>query len=196
MNRIFLSIIVIGLCTFSYGQEVSALKGIQECYAEALNKSFMSQANEVGLIIEKLKSTEQKADHKMFPYWIAYGHYYEAIYFMKTEQNKEGMATLKEAIKLLEDKGELNAEEHVMVGSLMSLMMAFSPGSVITLSSKSVKHFQKAVKLDPQNLRAYLSLGRSDFYKPKAFGGGKKVEEYLFESSFFGRSGIGGSLYA
>ena len=50
---------------------------------------------------------------------------------------------------------------------------------VIVISQKIQEHGQLALSMDSANLRAHYVLGNNDFYTPKAFGGGKKVEKYL-----------------
>ena len=182
MNRTIIISLIFLIPFILPAQDLDVLKGIQHCFDEALTQSFVKQQNEIAPLIEKLELAQVAADHSLLAYWQAYGHYQEGIYFMRTEQNKEGLATLKKGIDLLEEQPKLDAESHVMIGSLMSLMISFSPGQAMSLSSKSGKHFQKAVKLEPSNLRGYLALGRSDFYKPKMYGGGKKVEEYLLKA--------------
>ena len=40
-------------------------------------------------------------------------------------------------------------------------------------------HAERALDLNPKNLRANLAFAINDFYTPKVFGGGKKVEQFL-----------------
>ena len=182
MNRLSFYTLLFFFPTFLWAQDISVLKGIHHCYAEALTQSFVQQGNQMAPIIEKLAAAQAENEHPLLVYWQAYGHYQEGIYFMKMEQNDVGKAALEKGIALLEAQAELDAESHILIGSLQSLMITFAPGQVMSLSSKSAKHYQKAVKLEPNNLRGHLSLGKSDFYKPKMYGGGKKVEEHLLKA--------------
>ncbi|MEM9722742.1 MAG: hypothetical protein AAGA10_25980 [Bacteroidota bacterium] len=163
-------------------QELTRLDGIQASIEQALVESFPAQENKVAPIIEKLAKAHEENPNPWNVYWQGYGHYYEALYFMKTEQKEAGEKSLRAGIDLLEDQEKLSSEDHVMIGTLMGLLMGLSPGEIMTLSAKSGKHYQKAVKLGPENMRAYLALGKSDFYTPEEYGGGKKVEEYLLKA--------------
>ncbi|MEM9722741.1 MAG: hypothetical protein AAGA10_25975 [Bacteroidota bacterium] len=165
----------IGLCA----QQVPVLEGIQGTIERVFMESMITQENKLRPLIENLATVHAEMPNSWLVYWEGYGHYYEGIYFMEMDQKSAGIETLKQGIELVESQEKMNAEDHVLAGTLMSLQMGLSPGSIMTLSSKSNKHFQQALKLAPNNLRAYLALGRSDYYKPKMFGGGKKVEEYF-----------------
>ena len=164
------------------GQQV--LDGIQDSLLMALNYSFPAQENKVAPLIQQLADAQAHAEkpNPWLNYWQAYGHYYEGIYFMKIGQKDKGIAALRSGVDLLESQDKLNSEEHVMVATLMGLLMGLSPGEVMSLSAKSGKHLQKGVKMDPQNHRAHLALGKSDFYTPEMYGGGKKVEEHLLKA--------------
>ena len=163
-------------------QQLPHLDGIQASIEQALNESFPAQENKVSPIIEKLAAAYKDNPNPWYIYWQGYGHYYEALYFMKTGQKEAGIESLKAGIDLIESQEKLSSEDHVMAGTLMGLLMGLSPGEIMTLSAKSGKHYQKAVKMAPENMRAHLALGKSDFYTPKEYGGGEKVEEYLLKA--------------
>ena len=182
MKTLRLLILLLILPALTHAQQI--LDGIQAKIETAFDQSFATQQNKMAPIIQQLGDAEQHTEgaNTWIPYWQAFGHYYEGLYFMNTQQKADGIAALEKGIDLLESQEELNSEEHVMVGTLMGLLMGLAPGKVMTLSAKSGKHLQKAVKKDAQNMRAYMALGKSDYYTPKMFGGGKKVEEYLLKA--------------
>ena len=182
MKTLRLLIFLFILPVVSNAQQI--LDGIQAKIETAFNQSFATQQNKIAPLIQQLGDAGQHVDgaNTWIPYWQAFGHYYEGLYFMNTQQKKEGVAALEKGIDLLESQEELSSEEHVMVGTLMGLLMGLAPGKVMTLSAQSGKHLQKGVKKDDQNMRAYMALGKSDYYTPKMFGGGKKVEEHLLKA--------------
>jgi len=133
-------------------------------------------------IIQKLSEAGEDNPSPWLVYWQSYGHYYEGIYLMQIDQKDASEEALNRGLELLDSKSTWSSEDHVLAGTIMGLMMGISPGKVMSLSAKSSKHYQKALKLSPDNMRVYLALGKSDYYKPKMFGGGKRVEEYLLKA--------------
>ncbi len=182
MKYLLTSLLCSVLALGSWAQSIPELKDIEACYDAAFNESFPANTNKVRPIIEKLAEAYQENPSPWLIYWQAYGTYFEGIYLMKTDQKDASEEALREGIAMLEEKELLNSEDHVLIGTLMGVLMGVSPGSVMTLSSKSSKHYKQALKKQPDNMRVYLALGKSDYYKPKMFGGGKKVEEYLLKA--------------
>ena len=50
---------------------------------------------------------------------------------------------------------------------------------VFICQSEVEKNAKASLKMNPENPRAWYVLANNDFYKPKQYGGGKKVETYL-----------------
>ncbi len=166
----------------TWAQPIPELKDIESCIESAFNQSFPDQKNQIRPIMEKLSPAHQENASPWLIYWQAYGHYYEGIYLMQMDQKDASEEVLEKGLELLDSKSEWSSEDHVLAGTIMGLMMSVSPGKVMSLSAKSSKHYSKALELAPDNMRVYLALGKSDFYKPKMFGGGKNVEEYLLKA--------------
>ena len=101
---------------------------------------------------------------------------------MVQKDYKGGDVYAKRGLTYLEKIAEPNDEEYAMLGSLYSLSITFKPGEAIGLSTKARKSFDKALKQNPENLRALLGIGRADFYKPKQYGGGKEAESFLLKA--------------
>ena len=142
----------------------------------ALGESFATQQNQLEPIISELKADEAGA------YWIAYAQFYSSVYYLQTGQKEKAAETAGEAISLLEAIKNETSEDHALLGYLLGYSTAFDPASAPRLSGKADKEYQAALEKNSQNMRAYLGMGESDFFKPASFGGGQKVEEYLLKA--------------
>ena len=129
---------------------------------------------------EQLEGLFQNSKQPLAAYWLAYNHYYTTLYYMMADKKDEAKKAVKKGIATLKKLDNKSSEDFALLASLQSLSISFSSTfQAISLSSKVNKNGDKALQLDPNNLRAYLVLGSSDYYKPTQYGGGKKVEKYL-----------------
>ncbi len=158
---------------------MAVLDSIQERLDKAMSLSFATQSDKIEPIINELTADQSEDMDEWIPYWTAYGYYHSAIFYMNMEQNDKAEELTEAAISTLEEIAKPNAEHHVLLGSSYSLAITFSTIQAVILSSKAEKQYQKALGLAPNNLRAHLAIGRSDYYKPVMWGGGKKVESML-----------------
>lgn len=165
-----------------WSQDQSHLDQIEERIGAAFGQSFASQENQVLPIIATLEQAYQTDASLINCYWLAYAHQYAAIYDMQIEEMENAQAHTEAAIDLLKNVEKLDSEGHALLGALFSLNIVFNRGKAVALSSDANKHYNKALKLDKENLRAYYGLGKSDFYKPEQYGGGKIVEENLLKA--------------
>lgn len=116
------------------------------------------------------------------PYWTAYLEFYKSIYYLKMGDKENCEKVVNEAMNQLE-KSVKTSEEFALLAYLQSFSVQFHKGmSAGFVSSKVKRNADKAIALDANNMRAYFVLGSNDFYTPSAFGGGKKVEEYLIKA--------------
>jgi len=184
MKSIWTSLLVFILwIPATYAQtDPSPLEDIQSILYETLGRSLGAGEDLLSSHIQQLEGVFSRESSDITAYWLAYGYYQQAIYFTASEDDDAAEEVVDKGIELLEDRKNLDAEGHVLLGSLLSFSIRFSPLSAYGLSKKANKHYQTALKLDPKNLRAYLNLGKSDYYKPKQYGGGKMVEEHLLKA--------------
>ncbi len=186
MKRLFhfaLFLLFAGYLGQSKAQVPDVLVNIQDRVDQAFNASFQAGPSELESIIQNLEEAQSQGAHSYLAYWQAYACYYQAIYYMKSEDTRaEAQAANQKGLALLENLKDKNSEEHALLADLYSLSMSFNPDQVITIAGKRDKHIAKALQLDENNLRAYLSQGKSDFYTPVQYGGGKKVEKSLLKA--------------
>lgn len=171
------------LAIFSTGLFAQAsLDNIEVKIQQAFGASFEAQTNQVQPIVTNLQEAYAKNKQHDYAYWLAYAQYQSGLFYLIQEDNEPSKAEIEAAIKVLEELEEKNAEDHALLGSLLSLSITFSPAKAIALSGKANKHYQQAKEMEPDNMRVHLGIGRSDFYKPVQYGGGKLVEKHLLKA--------------
>ncbi len=117
--------------------------------------------------------------HNQKPYWTAYLAFYKSIYYLKMGDKTTCEKLINESISKL-DKTAKTSEDFALLAYLQSFSVQFHKGMAAGfVASKVKRNAEKAIALDANNARAYFVLGSNDFYTPSAYGGGKKVEEYL-----------------
>ena len=145
--------------------------------------SFAQQnPKSIDAIINEINTVKPKAE-SLASYWLGYAYYYKSIYHLKFDQKEESEQAINEGIQILKDKKTKNAEDLALLALVQSFSIQFKSGITAgILSNTAKKNAQKAIELDPENLRAYYVAGSLDYYTPKQYGGGKKVESYLTQA--------------
>ena len=179
MKEITCCFLLLLISFFAFAQAQDPLQGIEEQIHEAQDQSFAEQTDKLAPLIAELEEMES---YEWLDYWKAYAAYQGAIYLMVKEDHQGALAYVDKGISYLEEKDKLNDEEYALLGSFFSLSITFKPGEAIGLSTKARKSFNRSLKKNPDNLRALLGLGRSDYYKPKQYGGGKEAEAFLLKA--------------
>lgn len=173
MKKTTLLLLSLIITVIAYGQG----NPIQSEIDAAFGQSFATQKNQLAPTIQELKE-----DEAANAYWIAYAQFYSNIFYQQTGQEDQAKKSVNEAIQTLESIEEKNSEEHALLGYLLGFSISFEPSAAGRLGAKSAGEYKNALKKDKENMRAYLGMGESDFHKPAAYGGGKKVEEYLLKA--------------
>jgi hypothetical protein len=117
-----------------------------------------------------------------------YNAYSKAILSYMEEKEEKKDAYLEEAEKEMETAKDLlkteNDETHILEAVIANARLAVKPMNRWQKYGKIFdEHLAKAKEINPNNPRYYLVMGRSKFYTPKAFGGGKKKAIEYFEKA-------------
>ncbi len=170
-------------CLMTMPQNDTLLKHIQKKVLDAFVQAKISQTDKPIADLEKDLMVRMKNNNSIVTYWYSYVCYYHSIYFMTTKDDKGSSGILDEGIKQLENVTNKNSEHLALLALMESLSMQYAPGMEVPFISKRIKqNADKALQLDPINLRAYYVLGSNDFYTPEQYGGGKKAEGYLLKA--------------
>lgn len=113
-------------------------------------------------------------------YWQSYLLFYQSIFWLQTGDEKQAKAAINQAIDFLEEIEEKNSEDYALLAMIESFGIQFQPGFKAPITSARVKKYaEKAMAIDPENLRAYYVLASNDYYTPEQYGGMQKAEELL-----------------
>jgi len=91
----------------------------------------------------------------------------------------EAEAHLEEVLKKLKE----NASAHGLYGGIIGFQISFSPMKGMFLGSKSEKHIDKALSLEPENPIAWYQKASSYYHTPSMFGGDMEKALECFEKS-------------
>lgn len=128
-----------------------------------------------GIEGDKGMNTHQKR------YWKTYLQYYKALIYKKLKQEDRAEHAIDSAVSFLQDN-LMGSEEYALLAACKSLSMPYANViSLASLSSEVKSLARKALKMNPDNLRAYYVLCSQNFHTPKMFGGMARVEEYAIE---------------
>jgi len=164
------------IVTTSCAQTLNGIqKRIEIAFIAALKGDFASLQK----IDQSLNTVSEKEDARLQNYWKAYTNYKLAVACLSNKKMEEGSKHNGEGIKLLKNIKRKNSEEYVLLGMMTSFGISFDRTTAMVASGEARGYYEKAVKLDKKNLRAYFGKGNSDFYTPKQYGGGL-IAESLF----------------
>lgn len=186
--KILISLTLLMLCSHSQAQTTEKAKNPLENIQDKILTAFIKDQelgkteNLKGLDSELATLYENKKQNIIL-YWRAYNQYYTAIYHISKGEKDNSEKAADKAVKWLDNMKNKTSEDY----ALLSLSQGFSIQfknlvRIIFLSRQIEKNGKLAIEKDSENLRAYYTLGSSDFYKPEKFGGGKNTEKYLLKA--------------
>jgi hypothetical protein len=119
-----------------------------------------------------LDQLRAKTSNPYLSYWGAFAQYH--LYFRHDKNKQQAEQALNKGIELLENIPTKNAEHYALLSLLQGLNLEFASFLTIPFKAGTVKaNAEKALALEPNNLRAHYARGINDFYTPKQYGGGK-----------------------
>ena len=158
----------------------SLLNGIQQKIDSAFIQSFQTKAPTPLQTLQKtLEQSYAQRSLNIIQYWRGYLQFYLAIYHLKSGAKDLAEKETDRGIALLKAMERKNSEDYALLALMEGFSIQFKGMKVMVISQKMQEYGQRALSMDSTNIRAYYVLGNYDFYTPKAFGGGKKVEKYL-----------------
>jgi len=143
-------------------------------------------------LIQEIKNDSSLENDPALQYELVKCYYGLAGVYMSTYDGEKGVPVLEQAVaatkKLLKQDSK-NANYHAMMSALYGMQIGFSPMKGMFLGSKSERHVEKAIEIDPNNGFAWSQNASSFYHTPSMFGGdiGEAVKAYekavaLFEA--------------
>ncbi|GAB5410416.1 MAG: hypothetical protein BalsKO_27810 [Balneolaceae bacterium] len=159
------------------------LEGIQDSILISFNLAFSSKnPAKLDLIGTQLDKLAEQRDLNIVHYWRAYQGYYKGIYLVSSGEINSAEKLIDQQIDLLSSLKNKGSEEYALLGLIRSFSIQFKTFIRAPFISNSASgDVKKALELDDANPRAFYVSASSDYYTPKNFGGGKKVEELLLK---------------
>lgn len=154
------------------------LENIEQKILTAYSESKQTKTDQFQVVYKTLNAVDPQENNAV-NYWIAFTKYQQAKFTFKIDQGKTAFKILKEGIKMLESLKNPSSEDLALHGSLLSFSIVFQRNLAAVLSGKAHVLYEKALDKNKNNLRAYLGIAKSDYFKPTQYGGGFKVEIYL-----------------
>lgn len=159
------------------------LEAEQQVLSAFVQAKMKQSPDEIQALGKQYLNIYKTKKNKLAAYWYAYTCYYECIYHMGMEDNAAAKKTLKSGIATLSSLSDKNSEDYALLASMQSISIPlYASFQAIFISGRVKNNGEKALAMDPSNLRALLVLGSSDYYTPTQYGGGKKVEDYLLKA--------------
>lgn len=164
--------------------ETQVEQNVHNRIMDVFMNSFVEQDNSKMLsLIDELSSLYHKSNNSIFLYWKGYALYYSCIIYLKNGEKDKSYEELKKGIEALESIKKKNSEDCALLSMLHSFSCQFLKfPKVIQASKKATDYIEHALKLDKNNPRVYYVLANNDYYTPKTYGGGNKVEEYALKA--------------
>jgi len=162
-------------------QAEDILLGVEKRISTAMTRCFMRRSLEPLTAIRKeISLVDSPEQQRLVTYWLAHTDFQISIYHLTAEDMESCETVVKRGIELMKKVRNKNSEELALLAYLQGFSIQFSKGLGAARISKSANNnARNAAKLDPENLRAHYVMGSLNYYTPKAYGGGKKVEEHL-----------------
>jgi len=163
----------------------SSLKNIQDAiYQSFVNGMVQKDPSLMEEKMDQLETLYAEKEQKLILYWMSYLQYYRSIYHLNAGEKKAAEKACEAAVDRLEKMKAKNSEDYALLAMIKSFGIQFQSPMKAPFTSNKVKAYaEKAISIDPKNLRAYYVLASNDFYTPEQYGGMKKAEEYLLKAT-------------
>lgn len=155
----------------------------QRIYQSFVNSIISKNTSPLDTMYKELESMYSKNPSNIIVYWKAYLLYYKSIYYIQINDKDNSEHSINEGIELLNELERKNSDDFALLALLQGFSTQFHSGIMAgKISSQRKKNINRAIELDPSNIRAYYVYANGDFYTPAQYGGGEKVEEYLLKA--------------
>jgi tetratricopeptide (TPR) repeat protein len=140
--------------------------------------TWRTPADSLRNVAAALDELRAKSPNSYLSYWGAFAQYH--LYFRAGKDKETAEKALQTGITLLEEIPTKTAEHYALLSLLQGLDLEFASFLTIPFKANTVKeNAEKALALDPNNLRAHYARGINDFYTPAQYGGGKIAAEHF-----------------
>lgn len=145
------------------------------CLHNSKNTDSLSQ------VLNKLKRVRINDDNgPICCYWQGYCCYKIALTQVSLKKEERTNLILDEGITVLSKIKIKNSETYALLSALYGCSIKYcSITTLVATAQKAKICSEKAIKMNPHNIRAYITAAINDFYTPAIYSSGKLVENYL-----------------
>lgn len=159
------------------------LNNIQEKITTASYDGFAKRNTKKLDTIERFLDSNKTKNENLKNYWIAYINYHKTIIAMQLKDKNLGSKSNNKGIDLLENNQNKNSDDYALLVLLKGMSYPFASGMEAPAISKDINNYlEKGIEAEDKNFRVYYAQGNIDFYTPKEYGGGTKVEKALLKA--------------
>lgn len=183
---LFSLLIVAGFAVAAKAQDDKYTAAMQPKVAAIDTTHSTAELLALSAAFERIADAEKT---KWLPYYYAALAQVNAAYMMNMQKpdasKSDPMADKAEALLgKAEALAKDNSEIYVLKKMIATLRMMADPmNRYMTYGPKAEEALQTALKLNPENPRAYLLQGQDKFFTPEQFGGSKEEAKKLFQLS-------------
>ncbi len=164
-------------------QADTLLVNIQSKIYDAFVKSLRAgDNNSLKKLSKELETLNKSKNSKLVLYWRSYLQFYSSIYYLTTGDKDAAEEEIDKGVDWLDDMQNKNSEDYALLAMLQGFGIQFKGMKAMFIAGSIEENVQKAMKIDPENIRGYYVYGSNDFHKPARYGGGKKAEQYLLKA--------------
>ena len=116
-------------------------------------------------------------------YWLSFCRLYAGILYMSLGDSDQAEQYINQSVSLMEKLEKKNAESYALLSYAQTMSIQFVKGlHAASVSKKATTAANKALELDPDNVRAHYAAGLLDYYTPAMYGGQRKCEEHFLKA--------------
>jgi tetratricopeptide (TPR) repeat protein len=142
--------------------------------------SWKTSKDSLEFYIHAMEEMKAKKPNPYLNYWHAYAKYirFSKFNLKNKDESEKAERTLEEAVTLIEEIPSKTSDHYALWSLIGGLHLNFSNTLMLPIKAAKVsKNAEKAIELNPKNIRGYVALGIYDFFTPKMFGGMKIAEQ-------------------
>ena len=156
------------------------LSNVQSKIYNAFIQSMISKNNSsLNDVYSRLNKINTIKKTNIVQYWMAYLQFYNAIYYSENGDKTNSENSSEKGIEIMNNMSNKNSEDYTLLSYLQAFSLQFKGMKAAFYVSKVNENIETALAIDSGNLRANFVFASNDFYTPKKYGGGTKVEYYL-----------------
>jgi len=162
---------------------LNAQPGQNQRIYEAYITGDMEQWQEEMNRIERLEPETLPEMLELAEYYYGY-----TAWLIGNEQEKEAKSYIKKAESLLKKvmaHWQDNATAHALAGAFSGYRIGLSKFKALFLGPKSMKHINRSLELDPENIQGLIEKGNTLKYMPAMFGGNKGKAAEFYERAIW-----------